>query len=76
MRFIILSIICAIPTLPLFFKDKADFYDSVKYLLLPDVFSWFKGDDEIINNMWAEFKIFIWIGVSCFLGYVVDTFIS
>ncbi len=50
-----------------FFKDKDDFIECVKFWLTPDIISAFRG--EYFDDYWAECKLLIWGGISAAISY-------
>lgn len=50
-----------------FFKTKDDFFDCMRFWFTPDIISAFRG--EFFDDHWAEFKLFIWVGLSICVGY-------
>jgi hypothetical protein len=58
----------------LFFGSKEDFFECLRFWLIPDIVSLFRG--EFMDDRWGEFKLFIWLGLSGFVGYYVFRFFS
>lgn len=59
------------------FDGIAEFFECIKYWLMPDIISWIRG--EGFDDMGAEFKLFIW-GLMCFgasfgLHWLAQTYI-
>lgn len=54
----------------LVFLNKEDFYDSVKYNFIPDIFSLFRG--EYFKDKFAEFKLGFFIFL-CIVTILAET---
>jgi hypothetical protein len=58
----------------LMFNDFDDFCECMSYAIQPDIYSWYKG--ELSDDWWAEWRIYIWIMISCAAGYGVHFVLS
>lgn len=54
---------------PIFFNDRKDLFESIRFWFIPDVFSVFRG--EYWLDSWAEWKLFIWLACAVAVGYGV-----
>jgi len=61
----------------LVFDTWDEFWECVKYWLMPDIVSWFRG--EALDDMWAEMKLFIFAlmcaGVVFGEGWLLSTYV-
>ena len=57
------------------FKDWDDFLECVKFWLMPDIVSMFRG--KYWEDAWAEFKLLLWLGISIGVGalYAPEIFV-
>lgn len=49
------------------FDGLDDLIDSIKFYFSSDILDWLMGNREA--NFWAEFKLFIWLGMTGLIGY-------
>ena len=52
---------------PVFFDDREEFFEAIKFWLTPDIVSMFKGN--YWEGGWAEFKLFVWIACAGGISY-------
>ena len=63
------ALLTAVPLYMLLFKDWDDFLESVKFWLMPDIISMFRG--KYWEDAWAELKLLVWLGISIGVGALV-----
>ena len=70
---LILAILSGVATLiisfKLFFRDRYDFWECIKYYLTPDIISAFRGDWK--HDIWAEATLFVWFALAGFTAFLV-----
>lgn len=60
-----------------FFENTADFYECIRYVLTPNLFSFFRG--EYLRDVYSEFKFGLYMiacGVVVFIEYKVIVWIA
>ena len=66
---IIAGVVTAVLTFRFIFSDKEEFFECIKYWLMPDIVSLFRG--RYWDDFWSELKLFVWLGVSALVGFGV-----
>lgn len=67
------AVIAALLTLIVMYKvlfgDKEEFFECIKFWLIPDILSMARG--QYWEDHWAELKLIIWLGSGFAVGYWV-----
>ena len=63
------ALLTAVLLYMLLFKDWDDFLECVKFWLIPDIISMFRGKYWV--DAWAELKFLVWLGISIGVGALV-----
>ena len=63
------ALLTAVLLYMLLFKDWDDFLECVKFWLIPDIVSMFRG--EYWEDAWAELKLLLWLSISIGVGALV-----
>lgn len=66
---ILAGIITAVLMYKVIFSGKDDFFECIRFWLIPDIFSMIRG--QYWDDHWAQLKLFIWLGASVAAGYSV-----
>ncbi|MFC2715417.1 hypothetical protein [Kingella denitrificans] len=63
------ALLTAVLLYMLLFEDWDDFLECVKFWLMPDIISMFRG--KYWEDVWAELKLLVWLGISIGVGALV-----
>ena len=63
------ALLTAVLLYMLLFEDWDDFLECVKFWLIPDIISMFRG--KYWEDAWAELKLLLWLGISIGVGALV-----
>ncbi len=63
------ALLTAVLLYMLLFEDWDDFLECVQFWLMPDIISMFRG--KYWEDVWAELKLLVWLGISIGVGALV-----